>query len=130
MTVFVDDMRAPFGRMVMCHCWAGRDVDLGFGRSGYEVAVDELLAMMDIIGVSRKWIQGHPTLSFGKHRNASWVHFDISLGKRALAVKAGAVETDRYGPLEHEARLLGNGDRLATIADLRARRALAREVLL
>jgi len=91
MTVYVDDMRAAFGRMVMCHMWAD--------------SVEELLAMADKIGVARKWIQGHPELSFGKHRRASWVHFDIALGKRALAVRAGAVETDRYGPVLHIARL-------------------------
>jgi hypothetical protein len=91
MTVYVDDMRAPFGNMVMCHMWADTDA--------------ELLAMADRICVARKWIQGHQTLSFGKHRNASWVHFDIALSKRALAVRFGAVETDRYGPLVHATRL-------------------------
>lgn len=108
MVVYVDNMRAPFGRMVMCHMWAD--------------SLDELLAMADRIGVHRKWIQGHPTLSFGKHRNASWVHFDIALSKRALAVKAGAIETDRYGPLEHEARQKNDTAKLELIANLRARR--------
>ncbi|MER9697686.1 MULTISPECIES: DUF4031 domain-containing protein [unclassified Mesorhizobium] len=97
MAVYVDNMQAPFGNMVMCHMWAD--------------TADELLAMVDKIGVQRKWIQGHPTLSFGKHRNASWVHFDIAMTKRALAVKAGAIETDRFGPLEHTARLhIASGD--------------------
>lgn len=126
MSVYVDDMRAPFGNMVMCHMWA--DVD------------DELLAMADRIGVQRKWIQGHPVLSFGKHRNASWVHFDIALSKRALAVKFGAIETDRFGPVIHTAKLrlagalaAGNEDeaqaaraRLATIEGIRARQGGAR----
>ena len=91
MSVYVDDMRAPFGNMVMCHMWADSD--------------DELLAMADRIRVQRKWIQGHRTLSFGKHRNASWVHFDIALTKKAAAIRHGAVLTDRYGPVEHTARL-------------------------
>lgn len=91
MSVYVDDMRAPFGNMVMCHMWADSD--------------DELLAMADRIRVQRKWIQGHPVLSFGSHRNASWVHFDIALSKRALAVKLGAIETDRFGPAIHTAKL-------------------------
>lgn len=90
MTVYVDDVRHNFGNMVMCHLWADTE--------------EELLAMVDTIGVQRKWIQGHPTLSFGKHRNASWVHFDIALSKKALAIKAGAVMTDKYGPVEFEAR--------------------------
>lgn len=92
MSVYVDNMAAPFGNMIMCHCWADE--------------LPELLDMMDRIGVQRKWIQGHPTLSFGKHKNASWVHFDIAQTKRALAVKYGAIETDRFGPLEHTAMLL------------------------
>ena len=68
MAVYVDDVRHQFGRMVMCHLWAD--------------TLEELLEMVDKIGVQRKWIQGHPTLSFGKHRDASWVHFDISLGRK------------------------------------------------
>lgn len=97
MTVYVDDVRLPFGRMVMCHMWAD--------------TLDELLAMADRIGVARKWIQGHPTLSLPAARKASWVHFDISLGKKAEAIKAGAVLTDRYGPVEHTAKLhIASGD--------------------
>lgn len=105
MPVYVDDMRAPFGNMLMCHCWADSD--------------EELLAMMRKIGVNTKWIQGHPELSFGKHREASWVHFDISLGKRALAVKHGAVETDRYGPVMHTARLRGDEESMQRYRSLR-----------
>lgn len=86
-TVYVDDVRHEFGRMVMCHMWADTDA--------------ELLAMADRIGVARKWIQGHPTLSHGKHRKASWVHFDVSLGCKARALAAGAVLTDKYGPIRH-----------------------------
>lgn len=97
MSVYVDDARHQFGRMIMCHLWADSD--------------DELLAFVDKIGVQRKWIQGHPTLSFGKHRNASWVHFDIALSKKELALKHGAILTDRYGPVEHVARLnIASGD--------------------
>lgn len=92
MAVYVDSMEAAFGNMVMCHMWAD--------------TLEELLSMVDLIGVQRKWIQGHPTLSHGKHRNASWVHFDIAKSKRALAVKHGAIETDRVGPLEHTAHLM------------------------
>jgi len=54
--------------MVMCHCIADSH--------------DELIAMMDRIGVQRKWIQRVNT-----HRE----HFDICKTKRALAVRAGAV---------------------------------------
>lgn len=108
MAVYVDPAANPFGRMIMCHMWADTD--------------EELLAMADTIGVDRKWIQGHPTLSFGKHRKASWVHFDIAKSKRALAVAAGAIETDRYGPSMHTARLRGNVAMIEAIEKLRARK--------
>ena len=67
--VYVDDMRAPFGRMVMCHMLADTD--------------DELHAMADRIGVARRWHQKP-----GTHRS----HYDICLAKRAQAVAAGAIE--------------------------------------
>lgn len=67
--VYVDDMRAKFGRMVMCHMIADSDA--------------ELHAMADRIGVSRRWHQ-----HAGTHKS----HYDICLSKRAKAVAAGAVE--------------------------------------
>ncbi len=69
MTVYVDNMRARYGRMVMCHMIADTE--------------PELLAMADTIGLERRWHQ-YP----GCHRS----HFDICLSKRALAVAAGARE--------------------------------------
>lgn len=111
MTVYVDDVRHWFGRMVMCHMWAD--------------TVAELLAMADHIGVQRKWLQQPP--------KASWVHFDIALTKKELAIAAGAVLTDKFGPLEHLARLdIASGDpdrevigrlKLNQIAHSRARAA-------
>jgi hypothetical protein len=68
-TVYVDDMRAQFGRMVMCHMIADTD--------------DELHAMADRIGVARKWWQS-PAKSSGSH-------YDIALSKRAQAIASGAV---------------------------------------
>ena len=64
MTVYVDNMRASYGRMIMCHMLADSE--------------DELHAMADTIGVDRKWYQ-------------DW-HYDVCLSKRALAVAAGAIE--------------------------------------
>lgn len=83
MAVYVDDVRLPFRSMVMCHMWADTRT--------------ELLAMADRIGVARRWIQVPP--------DATWVHFDISLRKKDLALALGAVLTDRYGPAEHVARI-------------------------
>jgi hypothetical protein len=90
MTVYVDNMRAPFGRLVMCHMIADTE--------------EELLAMVDKIGIQRKWHQ-YP----GTHR----AHFDIALSKRALAVKAGAVEITlrQTGAMCMRRRLSGELDR-------------------
>ena len=70
MSVYVDDMRAKFGRMVMCHMQAD--------------TLDELHEMADRIGVSHRWFQGPP-----RHQ---YPHYDIALSKRALAVQYGARE--------------------------------------
>lgn len=107
MTCYVDQPIFPFGRMMMCHLWAD--------------SLDELLAMVGSIGVDRKWIQGHPELSFGKHRAASWIHFDIAKGKRALAIQAGALETDRYGASYFDAQQRGRMKMVAAIEDSRTR---------
>lgn len=69
MTVYVDDMNAPYGRMKMCHMLADTDA--------------ELHAMAERIGVARKWHQAPP-------RHSS--HYDIAQSKKALAIAAGAVE--------------------------------------
>ena len=69
MSVYVDEMRAPYRNMTMCHMTAD--------------SREELLAMADKIGVQRKWIQ-----AAGTRRE----HFDICLSRRQLAVQAGAVE--------------------------------------
>ena len=67
---YVDDMKAPFGRMLMCHMKAD--------------STSELIAMADKIGVARKWIQ--------KRGDPRREHFDICLSKRAIAVQRGARE--------------------------------------
>ena len=69
MTVYVDDMKAQYGRMVMCHMIAD--------------STEELNNMAGSIGVSERWIQ-----NFGTWKE----HYDISLTKRKLAIDAGAKE--------------------------------------
>ena len=90
MTVYVDDMHAdPMGSfrgMKMSHMIADTTA--------------ELLAMADTIGVQRRWLQKP-----GTPRE----HFDIALAKRALAVKAGAVEiTMRQASAMTSLRQLGH----------------------
>lgn len=70
MAVYVDKERNSFGRMVMCHMWAD--------------TFDELHNMASRIGMDRAWFQ---PLSFP--------HYDVSLSRRALAVRHGAIEVER-----------------------------------
>jgi hypothetical protein len=89
-TVYVDDMyRFPmgrFGRLKMSHMIADSD--------------DELHAMADKIGVSRRWFQGHRT---------SGSHYDIAITKRELALQYGAraVTLRQLGMMNYERRKTG-----------------------
>ena len=69
MAVYLDNMQAGFGNMIMCHMAAD--------------TTQELLDMAKSIGVQAKWIQ-HP---------GTWKeHFDICQSKRKLAIANGAIE--------------------------------------
>lgn len=74
MSVYVDDMEAPFGRMIMCHMIADTH--------------RELVEMAERIGVQRKWVQ-----CYGHAKE----HFDICKAMRAKAVRLGAVEVTMFG---------------------------------
>jgi hypothetical protein len=67
MTVYVDAVFIPYGRMKMCHMIADTE--------------DELHAMADKIGLKREWFQG-----------GSKPHYDVSKGKRIEAIRHGAIE--------------------------------------
>lgn len=81
--VYVDDMRARFGKMTMCHMIAD--------------STAELLQMADWIGVQRKWIQKPGTI---------YEHFDICQSKRKLAVANGAAQLSmkQLGQILHARR--------------------------
>lgn len=68
MSVYVDDMEAPYRGMKMCHMLADTE--------------EELHAMAARIGMARKWHQ-----KAGTARS----HYDICLSKKALARAAGAI---------------------------------------
>lgn len=68
MTVYVDDMMAPLGRMKVSRMIAD--------------STDELLQMADAIGVQRKWI---------KYADTPGEHFNVSKGARTKAIELGAV---------------------------------------
>jgi hypothetical protein len=69
-SVYVDGERNQLGRMVMCHMFAD--------------SLAELHQMAEAIGMDRNWFQ---PLSFP--------HYDVSLSRRAVAVREGAIEVDR-----------------------------------
>ena len=69
MAVYVDSMRARYGRMVMCHMVADSS--------------EELHSMAARIGVARRWCQDE-----GTHRE----HYDVTMSARSRAVAAGAQE--------------------------------------
>lgn len=69
MPVYIDNFNAAYGRMKMCHLIAD--------------TTEELLEMVDKIGVQRKWIQYPGTYN---------EHFDICLAKKKKAIEAGAIE--------------------------------------
>lgn len=81
MAVYVDKTRHHYGRMVMCHMCAD--------------TIDELYAMVDKIGVARRWIQNYGI----PHSGIS--HYDICLSKRKLALRYGAIEVDSKWLVNH-----------------------------
>lgn len=70
MAVYVGTIEYPFGRMIMFHLVAD--------------TVDELHAMVDKIGVSRRWFQNK--------KEHGLPHYDICKSKKVLAIKHGAIE--------------------------------------
>jgi Protein of unknown function (DUF4031) len=72
MAVYIDDMHARYGRMIMCHLAAD--------------TTEELLALTAKIGVNKRWIQ---------HAGTWKEHFDICLSKRARAIEFGAIPLTR-----------------------------------
>ena len=69
MSVYVDDMKARYRRMFMCHMMADSHL--------------ELFSMACRIGVPCKWIQKRGTYQ---------EHFDICLAMKKRALKLGAIE--------------------------------------
>lgn len=77
MTVYVDDARLRFGRMIMCHMVADTRAELD--------------AMADRIGVQRKWFHDG--------------HYNICLAKRADAVAGGAQEITKRAAAKIRTRM-------------------------
>jgi len=98
LAVYVDDMKAPYRGMLMCHMVGDTD--------------EEVHAMAARIGIARRWYQGD--------------HYDISLGKRALAVQYGAREITmrQLGCMVANKRVTGSlGDPETAVALRRTLRA-------
>ncbi len=84
MSVYVDDMKAKYGRMIMSHLTAD--------------TLKELHDMADKIGVQRKWFQKPP--------KSSLPHYDISLSKRECAIECGAIEIEQIETVLHAKTLM------------------------
>lgn len=67
MSVYVDDYRGRFRGMIMSHMTAD--------------TLEELHAMADAIGLKREWFQ-----------DGSTPHYDVTLSKKQLAIKSGAIK--------------------------------------
>lgn len=85
MPVYVDTMKAGFTpthikgrRYTMSHLFADTR--------------EELFAMVDKIGVQRRWFQRPNGPDAPPGMNASWEHFDIAQTKKKLAIAHGAIE--------------------------------------
>jgi len=67
--VYVDGVEIPFKGKIMCHMIAD--------------STEELNEMADLIGLNRSWIQNPGSL---------FEHYDVSLGKKRIAIENGAKE--------------------------------------
>ena len=108
MTIFIDDMDAPFGRMLMSHMWS-------------DTSLDELHAMARRLGMRASWFQCKilsPEANLPKVESLGiWPlpHYDVAKQKKAQAIALGAVlleygtndawiEATRRGRLLHPQR--------------------------
>ena len=101
MTVYVDDMAARHGRMIMFHMVADTD--------------HELHAMAERLGIARRWFQGD--------------HYDVSKGAREIAIQNGALSITfrQLGCMVANRRDTGSlGDPMTAVALRRQLRAEAR----
>jgi hypothetical protein len=93
LSVYLDNAKNRFGRMIMCHMIAD--------------STGELLRMADRIGVARKWLQ-----AAGTRRE----HFDICLEKRRRAIALGAIpltSRDFVRVIQNRSDALAAGKRIA-----------------
>lgn len=102
MTVYVDDVRHKFKRMIMCHMWADTET--------------ELHEMAEKIGLQRKWFQEPP--------RASWKHYDVCLKSKARALELGAVLKDKFAALEYVYMSTNNEAGLKMIYEARRKRVV------
>lgn len=74
MSVYIDDYRGKFGRMIMCHMFS-------------DESMEELHAIAQAIDLKREWFQDKGTCH----------HYDVCFSKRQKAIDAGAIHL----PLEN-----------------------------
>ena len=87
MTVYIDCANLSYGRMTMCHMAADN--------------LEELHEMAERIGLRREWFQA-----------GRIPHYDVSLSKKRLSIKYGAVEVDSKTLLSVVGRGIGPRKRI------------------
>ena len=85
MTVYVDEAKYHYGRMIMCHMVAD--------------TLEELHEMADKIEVKRRWFQ----------KESKTPHYDVCKAKRSLAIEFGAVEVTTRELLRIMKNIRNNG---------------------
>lgn len=90
MAVYVDDVRHRFGNMIMCHCWADTDDEPSHGGQDWRPAEMDTGPRDLVVRKASRRLMGA---------------FRHSAFKKALAIAAGAILTDKYGPVIHTSRL-------------------------
>jgi len=105
MTIYVDEPIFEFRGQKYCHLWTDGELF-------------ELHSFIQRIGMDMKWFQS-------KHQDGiSWDHYDCGPKFRERAVKAGAVEVDRFAAAEHRLKKVGywTKEDAKRFANMRARR--------
>jgi hypothetical protein len=101
MTMYVDDMLAPFGRMLMSHMWSDN-------------SIEELMTFARRPGLKVEWFQAR-----------ALPHFDVSKQVREQAIKLGAIAV-HYGDREQWQPAI---DRGYMLTELGRKRLAARKKL-
>lgn len=99
MTIYVDEL-ISYGQAAA----KGAERYFGNGRQSCHMSCDgnlaELHSFAESIGLRRAWFQDHPSLP----------HYDLTPNKRAMAVRAGAIQTNTLAAMNAWRRSQGKSE--------------------